>query len=166
MPSELTQLTTLQKLDLRFNENLSGAVPLELHQLPLSTLDLMATSVCIPADAELQEWLATIEFVTSGLTCGRPADAMSSIDILVVYTPAARKIAGGDAEIEAHIDLMIAETNQVYIDSGVNQRVALVAREEVEYTESGSTETDLTRLKSATDGYMDEVHAIRDPVRG
>ena len=162
MPSELTQLTTLQKLDLRFNENLSGAVPTELQELPLSTLDLMATSICVPEDVELHEWLATIEFVTSGLTCGRSADAMSSIDILVVYTPAARKIAGGAAEIAAHIDLMIAETNQLYLDSGVNQRVVLVAREEVEYAESGSTDTDLSRLVVASDGYMDEVHAIRD----
>ena len=162
IPYELTQLTTVQKLDLRFNENLIGAVPTELQELPLSTFDLMATSVCVPEDVELHEWLATIEFTTSGLTCGHSVDAMSRIDILVVHTPAARKIAGGTAEIAAHIDLMIAETNQAYRDSGVNQRVVLVAREEVEYAESGSTETDLTRLVDASDGYMDAVHAIRD----
>ena len=162
IPSELTQLTTLHELDLGFNENLTGTIPTELRQLLLSTLDLMATSVCVPEDAELQEWLATIKFVTSGLTCGRPADAMSSIDILVVYTPAARKMVGGTAEIEAKIDLMIAETNQAYLDSGVNQHVVLVARQEVEYAESGSPNEDLNRLTLASDGYMDEVHAIRD----
>ena len=162
IPSELNRLTTLKVLDLGFNGNLSGAIPTELQHLPLSTLDLMATSVCVPENVELQDWLATIDFVSSGLTCGHPADAMSSIDILVVYTPTARKIAGGAAEIEAHIDLMIAETNQAYLDSGVNQRVVLVARQEVEYTDSGSSERDLDRLASPSDGYMDEVHAIRD----
>ena len=57
---------------------------------------------------------------------------------------------------------MIAETNQAYIDSGVNQRLVLVANEAMEYTESGSSGTDLYRLRAASDGFMDEVHAIRD----
>ena len=162
IPAELTQMTILQELDLGFNENLTGTIPPGLQQLPLSTLDLMATSVCVPEDAELQEWLATIDFFRSGLTCGRPPAAISSIDVLVVYTPAARRDAGGTAEIEAHIDLLIAETNQAYLDSGVDQRVVLVAREEVEYTESRSAGKDLDRLASKSDGYMDEVHAIRD----
>ena len=126
------------------------------------TLDLMATSVCVPEDAELREWLATIKFAASGLTCGRPAAAMSEIDIAVVYTPEARRIAGGTAEIEAAIDLMIAESNQIYVDSGVNQQIVLVAREEIEYTESESPHQDLRRFIDRSDGHMDEVHAIRD----
>ena len=97
-----------------------------------------------------------------GLTCGRPAVAMSEIDVAGIYTPEARRKAGGTAEIEAAIGLMIAETNQIYVESGVNQRVVLVARKAVEYAESGSTSEDLGRLASSSDGYMDETHAIRD----
>ena len=101
----------------------------------------MATSVCVPEDEELQEWLAGIRFFrTSGLTCGRPAPAMSSIDVAVVYTQAARKVAAGPRRLRPDIDLMMVETNQAYLDGGVNQRVALVSREEVEYTESGDSE--------------------------
>ena len=156
-------MTSLKELNLSFNQDLTGTIPPGLQQLPLSNLDLMATSVCVPGDVELQEWLATIEFISSGVTCGRAAAAMSSIDIAVFYTPAARRIAGGSAGMEAAIDLMIAETNQTYVDSGVNQRLVLVARQEVEYTESSvHAQKDLDRLASATDGHMDRVHAIRD----
>ena len=163
IPPELGQLTHLQRLKLGFNQDLTGTIPMELQQVPLSTLDLMATSVCVPEDAESQEWLATIEFFTpSGLTCGRPAAAMSSIDVAVVYTPTARKIAGGKAAMEAKIDLMIAETNRAYVESGVNQQIALVAREEVEYAESGNTFTDIERFADPSDGHMDEIHTMRN----
>ena len=163
IPLELAQLTNLNALTLGFNPDLNGTIPPGLQQLPLAVVHLMATSVCVPEDEELQEWLAGIRFFrTSGLTCGRPAPAMSSIDIAVFYTPAAREIAGGTAEIEADIDLMMVETNQAYLDGGVNQRVALVSREEVEYTESGDSNTDLGRLGNPSDGHLDEVHAIRD----
>ena len=164
IPPELTQLTNLRGLYLGFNPALTGVLPQELQQLPLSTLDLMATSVCVSQDGELQQWLARIEFVSSGLNCGQPAPAISPIDILVVYTPAARRLVGGTEEIEAVIDLMFAETNQTYLDSGVNQRLVLVATKEVEYAESGSSSRDLGRLDDPSDGYMDEVHAIRDRV--
>ena len=163
IPPELAGLTNLRSLRLGSNPDLTGTMPPGLQQLRLSTLDLMATSVCVPEGGEFQTWLERIErYTPSGLTCGRPADAMSSIDIMVVYTPSARSLVGGTSEIEANIDLMIAETNQAYLDSGVNQQLVLVAREEVEYTESGSVDTDLARLASASDGYMDEVHIIRD----
>ena len=163
IPPELAQLTNLYALTLNINPELTGTLPPGLQQLPLSIVHLFATSVCVPEDEELHEWLAGIRFFkTSGLTCGRPAPAMSSIDVAVVYTPVARQIAGGTAEIEADIDLMMAETNQAFLDGGVTQRVALVSREEVEYTESGDSNLDLGRLGNPSDGHMDEVHAIRD----
>ena len=163
IPPELGGLTQLQRLYLNFNLDLTGMIPPELQELPLSTLGLMATSVCIPKDAALQEWLATIDFTPSGLTCGSLAAALSSIDVLVVYTPAARRLVGGTTEMEAVIDLMTAETNQAYVDGGVNQRVMLAAREEVEYAEEdGSGSLALGRLRAPSDGYLDEVHAIRD----
>ena len=162
IPPELAGLTQLQRLYLNFNLDLTGMIPPELQELPLSTLGLMATSVCIPKDAALQEWLATIDFTPSGLTCGSLASARSSIDIAVFYTPAARRIVGGTTEMEAVIDLMTAETNQAYVESGVNQRLVLVAREELPYDEESTRGSPLTRLSDPSDGYMDEVHAIRD----
>ncbi len=91
-----------------------------------------------------------------------PADDGSQIDVLVVYTPAARSAEGGTAQIEALIALAVAEANQAYQNSGVTPRLNLVYTAEVAYTESGSFSTDLDRLKNTADGFMDAVHALRD----
>ena len=164
IPPELGNLANLLQLWLSFNVDLTGTLPPGLQQRSLSTLDLMATSVCVPEDAEFQRWLKTIDlFLSSGVSCGRSPDAMSSIDVAVFFTPAARRIAGGNEEMEALIDLMVAETNQAYEDSGVNQRISLAVREEVNYEEeNGNGAMALNRLAGASDGYMDEVHTIRD----
>ena len=165
IPSELAALTNLESLEFSFNQDLSGMIPSSAQQLPLSTLHLMATRVCVSGDAEFRAWLATIDFVPSGAaSCGHPGGAMSSIDIAVFYTPAARSIAGGTAEIEAAIDLLIVETNQAYAASDVNQRLTLVATGEVEYTESGHWAAALAPLAAVADGSMDEVHEIRERV--
>ncbi len=84
------------------------------------------------------------------------------IDVLVVYTPRARTAAGGPAEIEALIDLVVAETNQAFADSGVDARIRLVHREVVNYTENGDLREDLHRITNPNDGHMDDVHALRD----
>ena len=81
----------------------------------------------------------------------------------VFYTPAVRDAEGGTTAIEDEIDSMVAGTNTAYRDSGVNQRINLVAVAEVDYTEVNS-QTDLNRLTSRSDSYMPEVHAIRDRV--
>jgi len=89
-------------------------------------------------------------------------ESIASIDLLVVYTPAARIAQGGTAAIEALIDLGVSETNQAYANSGVLQRINLVHKREIAYTESGSMPTDLSRLQNTSDGYLDTVHALRD----
>ena len=91
-----------------------------------------------------------------------PLDDGSQIDVAVFYTPAARVAEGGTSAIEALIDLGITETNQAYASSGVIQRVNLVYKAEVSYTESGGALTDLQRLQGTSDGFMDGVHALRD----
>ncbi len=89
----------------------------------------------------------------------RQADDGSVIDVMVVYTPAA---AGASADISAEIQLGIDETNQSYVNSGINQRVGLVHTAQVTYTGSGDMILDLTRLQDISDGHMDEVHTLRD----
>ena len=58
---------------------------------------------------------------------------------------------------------MVAKTNTAYRVSGVNQRIRLVAVEQVNYTEE-TWGTDFVRLVNPSDGYLDEVHAMRDRV--
>jgi hypothetical protein len=90
------------------------------------------------------------------------ADDGSVIDVMVVYTPAARAAAGGSAAMEALITLAETETNIAYDNSEIIPDLSVVHTEEVAYLESGSFETDLTRLAAAGDGFMDNVHALRD----
>lgn len=89
-------------------------------------------------------------------------DDGSTVDVLVVYTPAARQAAGGADRMRQLIQLGIAETNQGYANSRVNHRLRLVGSEEVAYGESGDFQVDLNRLSATNDGYLDEVHASRD----
>jgi|GEM_PF-783848 len=84
------------------------------------------------------------------------------IDVLVVYTPAARVGEGGVAAIEALIELAAAETNAANAASGLDHRVRIVHMAETNYVESGNHYTDLTRLNGFFDGHMDEVRGLRD----
>ena len=106
---------------------------------------------------------------SSGPATIRHAEASSEedgsrIDVMVVYTPAARDAEGGRKAIEAVVDLYVAETNQAYADSGVIQRLNLVAVSMVDYEEAtsgGSSglagNTDRNRLQRPDDGHLDEV---------
>ncbi|TMO90349.1 pre-peptidase C-terminal domain-containing protein [Pseudoalteromonas ruthenica] len=87
------------------------------------------------------------------------AVADTQIDLLVVYTAKAAQLSG---DIDALIDLAINETNQGYQNSGVNATVSLAHKAQVNYTEASSSGTDLNRLAGTNDGYMDEVHGLRD----
>jgi len=86
-------------------------------------------------------------------------EAVSDIKLLVVYTSAAKSKV---ADINSLIDLAISETNTGYTNSGVNAKVSLVHKAQVSYTEASNSSTDLTRLAATNDGYMDEVHTLRD----
>ena len=97
---------------------------------------------------------------------GAPTHAQSPsvIDVAVFYTPQIKTDLGGTAYIETHIELLVANTNKIYEDSEVYQTINLVAVEEVVgYTEAARA-TDFDRLLQKSDGYMDEVHTIRDQV--
>ena len=87
------------------------------------------------------------------------ADDGTEIDVLVVYTPDA---ADASANILAEVLLAIAETNTAYSNSGVTQRLRLVGAQEVDYAGSGGMYTDLTRLQGIGDGFLDEVHPLRN----
>ena len=155
IPSSLGRLANLWRLDLWHSWGLSGPLPGGLESSSLEELGIFATQACAPT--AWADWLDTIEF--QGRLCEAEPDV--TIDVAVFYTPAAREEAGGAAEIEAVIDLMIAETNEAYQASDVRHRLALVARSEVQYTEAGDSR-DIDRFADPSDGYMDEVHATRD----
>lgn len=96
------------------------------------------------------------------LELARQADDGAVQDVMVVYTAVARQAAGGTAAMQTLIDLGVAITNETYRNSQVQQRVWLVHTAEVNYAETGNSNTDLQRLRNPSDGFMDEVHTWRD----
>ncbi|MDT4897284.1 MAG: hypothetical protein QOH25_2361 [Acidobacteriota bacterium] len=95
-------------------------------------------------------------------------DPPTEIDVMVVYTPDARAASGsgptaGSTEaMEAEIYLAVAQANEVYLNSNITQRLRLVHTEEVAYTETGSTITDLNAVTNGSDGIIDNVQTLRN----
>ena len=130
---------------------------------------LIAGSVPQPSDVPA---ISSVDPVTAGAFSSLPAQVEemptedgSEIRVLVVYTPAAEDEYGGPAGIEAIIDLMIQSTNQAFEDSGINPRLVLAHMVRVRYAEDhhfAIRGSDLARLREPADGYLDEVHALRN----
>jgi peptidyl-Asp metalloendopeptidase len=76
-------------------------------------------------------------------------DAAPLIDVMVMYTPAARVAAGGKAAIEAEVSLAVASANQAYANSALAQRLRLVSTGEIGIVESGDFDTDLTAFQNS-----------------
>jgi hypothetical protein len=100
--------------------------------------------------------------VAAAADVSAPADSGSQLDLMVVYTADAISGFGGSSQTRAAIDLAIAETNQAFRNTGVNTSFRLVHAREISYSESGNSSTDLNRLQDTRDGYMDDVHALRN----
>ena len=102
---------------------------------------------------------------------GAAADTGDVIDIMVVYTSAARVEAGN---IGAFIQFAIDNTHRAYRNTSIRPRLRLVHKYETSYAQHSDIKVDLDRLSYTAntvfnngerpdpEGYMDEVHALRD----
>lgn len=91
------------------------------------------------------------------------ADPRDVIDVLVVYTERTESAVGGPAAANALAQRAVDEANQAYAQSGITTRLRLVGRGRVDYDETGGTQQDhLLRLRLEGDGFLDEVHALRN----
>lgn len=91
-----------------------------------------------------------------------PFTEQTTIDMMVVYTPAAKSWADSSATSIHNVISLAMQKSQLVLDNsqaGINLR--LVHSAEVNYSESGDSEEDLSRLQEY-DGYMDRVHEWRD----
>lgn len=87
------------------------------------------------------------------------------VDILALYTPAAAaEIAGWGqgATIENLIYAAVADTNDALLNSRIDLSLELADVARIKYVESGSLDTDLTRLAVPNDGYMDSAFSRRN----
>jgi peptidyl-Asp metalloendopeptidase len=84
------------------------------------------------------------------------------VDLLVVYTSTARAKQGGQAAMNALITLGVDLANQAYRNSQIAMQLRLVRATEVAYAETGNMSNDLTRLQRTNDGFLDQVHQLRN----
>jgi hypothetical protein len=98
----------------------------------------------------------------AGDTCA--TDGPDQIDVMVVYTQDALAGATSKDAMEADIYLAVDQSNRSYINSNINQRLRLVHIAEVSYVEPSPPDTvrDRNRLQDKADGYVDNVHTLRD----
>ena len=90
-----------------------------------------------------------------------------TIDVVVVYTPAARSAAGGAAQIEDTILDWVRQANTIfYPNSFVAHTLRVVGLTETPYVEGADALTDLTRLQTPNDGFMEDALALRARVGG
>jgi|GEM_PF-6656184 hypothetical protein len=86
------------------------------------------------------------------------------LDIMIVYTAQARTAIGGTSAMRAECALAVDHANTAFRNSAMATRMRLVYCNEVAYTETGNQDTDLSRLRGTSDGFMDGIHSIRDDV--
>ena len=124
-------------------------LPSDHHPIPVSREEMTSSD-------------ASTSPAAPGSTPAVASDNGSTIDVMVLYTTAAKDANGGQNGIEALINLGISLANQAFTNSQINTQFNLVHTAEVSYQESGSYNTDLSRLRNTSDGFMDEVHGWRN----
>ncbi len=86
------------------------------------------------------------------------------IDLLVAYTSQSKQKQNlsSENEVEAFIQSALAGSNLVFSNSLVNASLRLVHLVEVKYAETNNPSIDLNRTANKSDGYLDELHTLRD----
>jgi hypothetical protein len=161
----------------RFNDRTAGMIVLQdgrkymidqvgpsLFAISLSKDDIFSqretqTDFIIPPSEGLRSSAVAAGICEEANTCNGP----SVIDLMVVYTAQAETSWGGNSNTIANITQAVTNMNISMTNSGVsNVSFRLVHTEKVTYTESGDFGTDLSRLAGTSDGFMDNVHTLRN----
>jgi hypothetical protein len=98
----------------------------------------------------------------SAYTPGMVADSNALVDLLVLYTPAARAAIGGTPAMVAELTGAVNNANLALANANVTHRFRLVHYEEILYTETGDFGTSLSHLRINGDGFMDGALALRN----
>lgn len=88
-------------------------------------------------------------------------EGYTTVDVMIVYTPAALDYVGGEANMNDLITNTVQQANEVHQNSDTQVYLNLVHTAETDYTEV-AYDTDLQNLTYQNDGFMDEVHTLRD----
>lgn len=89
-------------------------------------------------------------------------DPSNSVDLLVVTTADSAFYAGGTNLLNQSIQAAVTDTNAGFVASNVDLQIRLVAIEPTDYIETNNTVLDWERLWGTSDGFLNEVHTLRD----
>ncbi|MDE1462231.1 zinc-dependent metalloprotease [Spartinivicinus poritis] len=107
-------------------------------------------------------FLSTLATLQAGLLtfASHAVASQTEIDVLVLYTPGAASLYGGNPT--ARIDHLMAVTNQVYQDSGLNLKLRAVHTHQVNYSDTGNAGTALRALTNKSDPAFSQVDQLRE----
>ncbi|MCL2510940.1 MAG: choice-of-anchor J domain-containing protein, partial [Bacteroidales bacterium] len=94
----------------------------------------------------------------------RDINDLYTVDLLFVYTPAAEQWAlnnSGQTDINHLITLAVEKGNLAMLNSGTGITFNVVHKHKTNYVET-NTGVDFSRFTDPSDGYMDEVHDLRN----
>ena len=111
----------------------------------------------LPHDADPVVSTANVALDDPGVAV---SDDASTIDVLILYTPAARAQRGSTAAVEGLASQVISDTNTAFARSGIVPRVRLVGTREFARLEAPNMSSDLAALRSSP-----EARALRDAAR-
>lgn len=89
------------------------------------------------------------------------AGGSATIDILLLYTRAARDLAGGPLAVQSLLNLFVEETNRGFAGSDVLAQLRIAGMSEVDFQKT-NPEADLHSLAENGDGILDDVRDLRE----
>jgi len=157
-------LIEIDKSKIEFPDLKNDAVPIPIQQNETKIIEL-TNDGNIQNDPQLMDDPMNDPATNCGPIAGQNPDVPAVVDLLVVYTPAAASTTfvsqrGG---INSVIATMMAFSNTCFSNSQTGITLQLAHSAQVDYTEPVPYDTRATlyRLRDPSDGYMDDVHALR-----
>ncbi|MDP7012088.1 MAG: M12 family metallo-peptidase [Verrucomicrobiota bacterium] len=83
---------------------------------------------------------------TKKSTTKKSSSASARIDLMVVYTPGAAKMFGGEKGIKARVNVAVSRSNKAFSDSKIKASLNLVHAGQVNYTSDGKMSDDLMNV--------------------
>ncbi len=92
---------------------------------------------------------------------GSSGNDSARIDLMVVYTPDAAKMFGGEKGIKARINVAVSRSNTAFSDSKIKASLNLVHAGQVNYTSVGKKTTDLRNVSIGKTALKKQVAGLR-----
>lgn len=128
-----------------------------INEQMLINQDNYDDTVVLPTEPFTTQKTLAHPTVCSGTVCPN-----STIDVMILYTPEAKDAYGGTSQSNSFAATAITNFNNALQNAGVsNVTINLVHAGEISYEESGNISTDLTRLRTPGDGFMDDAQSLR-----